>query len=31
MNISGSILANYWSKRPVEVEKERAVEAEVAA
>ena len=30
MNISGSVLANYWSKRPVgnQVEQEKAEEAE---
>jgi len=25
MNISGSVLANYWSKRPVKVQQQAAV------
>ena len=29
MNISGSVLANYWSKRPVNFEQEKAERAEV--
>jgi BASS family bile acid:Na+ symporter len=29
MNISGSVLANYWSKRPVDFEQEKAERAEV--